>query len=651
MIEALAPAATLLGLALLLLPSVPPRGMARVVVMGVSILAMLRYLVWRLTETLPPLSADPAALWMWGVAVLETMTLGNGILTALFLTRRSDRRGEADRGEARLAARPALPAVDIIIPTYNEPLEVLERSILGALALDWPGDLRVWVLDDQRRDWLRDFCAARGARWVTRTGNSHGKAGNINAWLSASRGDGAAPLLMVLDADFVPQRRFLWRVAGFFDDDTVGLVQTPQSFFNTDPIQMNLLCGPALADEQRFFYHEFQPALDAWGAAFCCGTSFVVRRDRLDAVGGIPTDTVTEDMMTTYALAARGWRTVYLDEPLSAGLAAEGLGEFITQRARWCLGTVQALRLPCSPLRRPGIGLMSRLCFLNAQLFWLGSFPLMLVAMIGPAVYWWSGVPAFLSGPEVFLDHFAPRFVAEATAIYWVSRGSVVPLLSGLAPLVTAPAVAKSAFRALFRPQGHRFKVTTKGGDRRRLVVHGKTALWIGSLMAAVASGLLFNYVGAFAALAAVGPSDLNLGWSLYALAILFLGLLVCIEVPRQRAQDRMAMNEPARLRGSGGEIAVVVEDLSLSGAQLRLLAPWREDAAALLLDGIGTLPVEVVRRAGDHVSLRFGILGPARDALLLRLYTTPAALPRPAGLDMVRAFHGAVRRSFAAQH
>jgi cellulose synthase (UDP-forming) len=631
----LTPTLLLLGVAVLVLPDLPldsPR--ARVVVMAISLVAMGRYVLWRFGHTLPTPSLDPAALWMWSLAVFEGLALANAMLTALFLMRRRDRRPDADRREAWLRQQPSPALVDVVIATYNEPLEVLERSVVGALALDWPR-LRVWVLDDGRRDGLRQWCEAKGVRWVARPGRDGGKAGNLNAWLAGSAGD-AAPFVLVLDADFVPQTNLLWRVMGFFTDDDVGLVQTPQSFFNPDPIQMNLLCGPSFADEQRFFYHHFQPSLDAWGAAFCCGTSFVVRRAALDAVGGIPSDSVTEDMMTTYALAAAGWRTLYLDEPLSAGLAPEGVGEFVNQRARWCLGTVQALRSRWSPLRNRRIGWGSRLAFVNAQLFWLASFPLMLMAVAGPAVYWWTGVPAFLAEPGDFAGHFGPRFAAEAAAILWASRGSVVPLLSGLAPLVTAPAVVVSAARGLVRARGHAFKVTQKGGDRSGVVVHGRMMAWIGGLMAATASGMIFAESGAPA---------IAIGWSLYALAMLFLALLVCVEVPRRRGHERLPFSEPIRLEWEGGATYGLLEEMSMTGAGIEAGGP-ATGPVTLEVAGIGRLSASVVRRFDGRLSLRFLDPGPLRDALIRKLYTTPAVLP-PDVLDPMKAMASAMRRGF----
>jgi cellulose synthase (UDP-forming) len=634
MLPELGPSLVLAGLAVLVLPALPrDHRWARAAVMGGGLLCLGRYLLWRLGETLPPFALEGGALWMWLLAVAETMTLGNAMLTALVLCRPGGRRDEADAAQARLAMRLGLPAVDVIIPTYNEPLEVVERSILGALALDWP-EVRVWVLDDGRREWLRDYCVCKGARWVTRTGNDGGKAGNVNAWLAA--GQASAPYILVLDADFVVQRGFLRRVLGLFDAEDVALVQTPQSFFNPDPIQMNLLAGAALADEQRFFYHHFQPSLDAWGAAFCCGTSFVVRRDRLEAVGGIPTCTVTEDMMTTYALAARGWRTVYLNEKLSVGLAPEGLGEFISQRARWCLGTVQALASPCGPLRARGLSWPHRLCFLNAQLFWLGSVPMMLLAMLAPAVWWWTGVPAFQASSADFFSHFGPRFIAEAAAMAWVSRWSVMPVLSGVAPLVVAPTAMAAAARALLRPRGHDFKVTAKGGDRRRIVVHGRLLAWLLALMAIIAIGMAVQ-------LRPGAPGQwVNVGWTGYALLILFLGVLVAVELPRRRRQERVAFDEPALLGGRPARLL----DLSVTGACVEGEAEG--DDVFVDVAGVGSIAARVLRRQGRRLHVEFHDVAACHDALVRKLFTGSAVLGT-AACDPGRALRAAAWRGFVS--
>src|ERR1700691_4152671 len=57
--------------------------------------------------------------------------------------------------------------------------EILERTIVGALGMDYP-NFRVWMLDDSRRAWVKTLCAELGCRYLSRSDNSHAKAGNID---------------------------------------------------------------------------------------------------------------------------------------------------------------------------------------------------------------------------------------------------------------------------------------------------------------------------------------------------------------------------------------------------------------------------------------------------------------------------------------
>ena len=109
--------------------------------------------------------------WVWFLFIVEILAFFEVVLFLVLISRYVDRSAEAD-GLARDFFRgdeDELPTVDVFIPTYNEPLDVLERTIIGALALDYPQDkLKVYVLDDQRRDWLKAYCEEKGAIHVTR---------------------------------------------------------------------------------------------------------------------------------------------------------------------------------------------------------------------------------------------------------------------------------------------------------------------------------------------------------------------------------------------------------------------------------------------------------------------------------------------------
>ena len=142
------------------------------VAVGVG-LVVGNYLWWRLTVTVPwESSAGGLAFALFCLAV-ELFGLFDAAILYAALVRRSDRSTEADRLEAGLRALPReqWPAVDLLIATYNESLEVLEKTIVGALALDWP-NLNVWVADDGRRPWLQDYCQAKGAGYITRPDNA-----------------------------------------------------------------------------------------------------------------------------------------------------------------------------------------------------------------------------------------------------------------------------------------------------------------------------------------------------------------------------------------------------------------------------------------------------------------------------------------------
>ncbi len=360
--------ALVVGMALVL-PSVvnPDRNWQRALLFAIASLLGLRYAYWRLTATLAPAGLTIDCLASWSFFFFEMAALNGSISAFVIMSRTRQRQDEVAAHLGWWAPAPD-PHVAILIATYNEELEVLERTIVGALALNHPVK-EVLILDDGRRDWLRDYCAAKGVRYLRRPDSRGSKAGNINHALGVLASDARPPdFIAVLDADFVPHRGFISRSLALFHDPDVGLVQTPQHFFNPDPIQHNLSLSRSYPDEQRFFFDHMQPARDAWGIAFCCGTSSLLRWQAVQDAGGFPTESITEDFMMTLSLQDKGWRTVYLNEPLTEGLAPEGLKEYVTQRAlgSWPdadrpqpVGPVVAQQpAPARPLERHRLGFL-----------------------------------------------------------------------------------------------------------------------------------------------------------------------------------------------------------------------------------------------------------------------------------------------------
>ncbi len=471
---ALAPGFVTAGASVAVMPFLKhERHGARLVMIGISLILMARYFIWRVTETLP--DAGLTIDFVTGLAflVLESLALVAAVLALMFLSRTRNRSAEVEANKPWLAGI-APPLVDLFICTYNEEEAILERTIVGATGLDYP-NYRVWVLDDGKREWLRDLSERVGCRYLTRSDNAHAKAGNINHALAhVARLSDPPVFISILDADFVPLPQFLSRALCLFKDPTVGLVQTPQHFINPDPIQVNLSAGHVWPDEQRFFFDVVLASKDAWGAAFCCGTSSIIRFAPLMALGGFPTDSVTEDYLLTLRLKEANLTTSYLNEPLTLGLAPEGLKEFITQRGRWCLGFMQIARGRSGPLSRTSsLSFIDRLSLVDAFLSWTAVYTGKLFCAAGADRLPALRHPRRAGRPRRHpLPKFLPYFVWQSATMQLGLARPVAHLHDRRRPRSSsAPTILKAVFAGLLRPQGQKFKVTAKGGDRGKRFV------------------------------------------------------------------------------------------------------------------------------------------------------------------------------------
>jgi cellulose synthase (UDP-forming) len=225
----------------------------------------INYVLWRWM-----FSVHWGAWWIAvPLVVAETYSLVDSLLFGLGMWRLKE------RGEAP-PAPPGL-TVDVFIATYNEPLDLVMETARAAAAIRYPH--RTWVLDDGNRAELRSAAEAEGIGWLTRSADwenrpRHAKAGNLNNALLSTEGE----FLLILDADQVPLPDILDRTLGYFTDDRMALVQTPQWFTNVSP-------SDPLGSQAPLFYGPIQQGKDGWNAAFFCGSNAVLRRDALMQLG------------------------------------------------------------------------------------------------------------------------------------------------------------------------------------------------------------------------------------------------------------------------------------------------------------------------------------------------------------------------------
>ncbi len=213
---------------------------ARATVVAIVLALMWRYILWRWIETLPPFGFTLDTLTALVFIFVETAALIGATISFFFLSRVRDRAAEVEANMGWLTSQSMPPLIDVFICTYHEEEAILEQTIVGALAMDYP-NYRLWALDDGRRPWLKALCDRLGCGYVTRADNAHAKAGNINNALKRVAAlDPPPDYVSILDADFVPTPNFLTRAMTLFHADDVGVVQTPQHFANPDPMQRNL---------------------------------------------------------------------------------------------------------------------------------------------------------------------------------------------------------------------------------------------------------------------------------------------------------------------------------------------------------------------------------------------------------------------------
>jgi cellulose synthase (UDP-forming) len=601
------------------------RPWARVCIVVFVGVVLLRYVTWRVVDTVLP--ADGAwyeIAWIWLCLAIELLALFDASILYLTFLRRSDRTAEADRHERRLRALPsdALPSVDVFVPTYNEPIEILEKTITGALCLDY-ANVMLWVLDDGRRPWLRDYCEAKGVGYLTRPNNAHGKAGNVNHALQMTTGEFVA----IFDADFVPNSNFLMRTIGFFEDARVGIVQAPHAFYNLDPMQANLALRKALPHDQSFFFESIMPSRDAWDVAFCCGSNSVTRRAAIDAAGGgLPTDSITEDILLTLTLLRRGYITRYLNERLAYGLAPESLDAFFIQRERWARGGIQTLYLAAGPFGR-GLSFMQRLMFLPVH--WLSQSPALMLAAIAPVVFLWTGILPFVNvTAEAELYYFLPTILSVVGGIWLFAPAHFSPLAAYVLGTFQSFRLLPHVLQTLVRPFGHAFKVTPKGHHAAGRAYQAGVFWPAAILLALTLGGLLVNTIPEYQIVKTSGSLVTVAILGAVNILVLFLVCMLSLQTTPRRTETRFELDEPVSIFNvAGALLAGRIKNLSMSGAAIVIegarAAPAPGERIRIFIDEVGFIAGDVVRRERNAFALEFHLpQSIERDLLIRKLFT-----------------------------
>lgn len=319
----------------------------------------------------------------------------------------------------RRIVTPPLPdkTVDVFITTLNEDLEGLRQSIRHCIEMDYPHT--TWVLDDGCRPEVQRLAEGLGARYIGRRAREHAKAGNLNHALKLTNGE----FIALFDADGIPKRNFLTQLLGHFRNPKVAIVQANQMIYNLDSFQHSpFVQRDTLWTEDSIFWDIIQSGKDRIGGNSWCGSGSLLRRSALEDVGGVATETVTEDFHTTLLLQAKGYQIVFHPEVVSYKLGPRDYESFIGQRNRWSTGTIQSIKHEAWMIfGRSPLTLNQRLCAM-AAFFYYSESAVKILSFMLPALVLWSGGVGINSGYAGLLILFQV-WLLRGCLFYIVSRG------------------------------------------------------------------------------------------------------------------------------------------------------------------------------------------------------------------------------------
>ena len=434
-----------------------------------------------------------------------------------------------------------VPTVDVLICTYNEPLELLKKTIVASKNLNYPKDkFKVYVCDDGKRNELKELCKLYDVNYITRNDNKGAKAGNINNAINIISGD----LFAVLDADMIPKKEFLNRTVGYFSNKNTAFVQTPQVYYNQDMYQYNL--SKNIPNEQDFFMRNIEEARASINAVLHVGTNAVFNRQYVLNIGGYPTCSITEDMAVGMLLQANGHDSVFINEELVLGLSATTFSELVKQRDRWCRGNLQVIK-KFNIFFNKGLTLSQKIAYFDGVIYWLSSIQ-KLIYILSPIIYLLTSNLIIDTPVANLLTMFIPFLLGQLLIFKILSPKTRSLKWSHYYEIAMAPHISLSVLKELLALKIN-FNVTSKDITSNKKYFQFKIAVphiliaittvisWItGTLSLTGEKGNLYAYI-------------INISWSFYNLIGIITSLKVAYQKPIYRKSERIKISETIKTK------------------------------------------------------------------------------------------------------
>lgn len=369
------------------------------------------------------------------------------------------------------------PDVDVFIATYNEPTELLYKTINGCVHMDYPdkSKVHIYICDDGRRAEVKQLAEQMHVNYLDREDNKGAKAGNLNHALSVT----SSPLIATFDADMIPQHEFLVDTVAYFVDQEIknreleekdrikiGFIQTPQSFYNPDLFQFNLFSESRIPNEQDYFYKDVQVARNKSNCVIYGGSNTVISREALNDVGGFFTKSITEDFATGIKIQQKGYICYAINKVLASGLSPTDLKSLINQRIRWGRGCIQTGRRVHICLSRH-LSLAQKANYLASIWYWYASWK-RLIYIMSPILFATFSVLVVKCSLIEVLIFWLPMYISSNISLKMMSRNIRTTKWTNLYETTIFPFMMIPVLLETFGISMKKFKVTQKDAKQNK---------------------------------------------------------------------------------------------------------------------------------------------------------------------------------------
>jgi len=520
------------------------------------------YLVWRGLYTLP--WDESVFALIFGILLWISEIVSNFTAVILIWSKNSSKE----------IAKPDVlpdqfPDVDVFIATHNEEVALLLKTVNGAVNMDYPdkSKVHIYISDDSNRSEVRELASRFSVGYIGLEDNKHAKSGNLNNALNHTN----SPLIATFDADMIPYSNFLLETVPYFVDDWIrrsddgkekplGLIQTPQSFYNTDLFQFNLFSENSIPNEQDFFSREVNVLNNAQDAAIYTGSNTLILRKAIEEAGGFPLNTITEDFELGARINTKGYRNISTTEPLASGLTPTDIPSAIKQRIRWGRGVVQSVH-NLNILTNKSLTFRQKLIFLNSYLYWW-SFLRRLLYIMAPILFTVFYIRVVDTGFWTLLLFWLPSYYLIHLSMQDLSSDIRTQRWGEVQETIFAPYLVIPVFLQVIGIKEKRFRVTNKAAVQSKkdiLYVIPHVILLVLTIVGIVK----FNY-GKYGLEIFYG--SVITFWLLTHLFNLTFSVLFFLGRPIYRKAERFLAENPILVKYNNNEYRLVTKNHSENG-------------------------------------------------------------------------------------